>query len=163
VSHQIPGRLFACALALYVWASSLYSTDSLIYGLTAEGGWPAALCMLILAVLAVSAAVDTIINDVLPHRIMWRAGRVYRQGLWMGMAVTYAGMAWVAFGPHLDGGAWLASYYLLCAAHCVSVAYVDLWRQHASRMMTRRHGDTARARGRRRDTDPGGADAQRSV
>jgi hypothetical protein len=131
MKRQVPGRLFASALAFYVYASSLYSTESLIYALAAGGGGPALACMNVLAALALAGALDTVVNDCLPDRWRWACGVRYRQVLWMLLAVTYTGLAWVSMRE--PWGGWLAGYYLICGAHCVSVSYVDLWQEYGER------------------------------
>lgn len=137
--RQLSGRLFAAALALYVCASSLWSADSLIFALTATGGAPALVCMYALACLAIGAAADTVVNDVLPDRWSWACGVRYRQGLWMLIAVTYAGLGFVSLRE--PSGGWLAAYYWTCAAHCAAIAFVDLWCEHADRRRNRRAMD----------------------
>lgn len=139
MKRQIPGRLLASSLALYVFAASLYSPESLIYALTATGGVPALMCMYTLAALACATLLDTTVNDVLPSHWCWACGIQYRQGLWMMLAVTYAGLVFASMRE--PWGWWLASYYAICAAHCVSVAYIDLWQEHQDRQRNRRAGD----------------------
>lgn len=139
MKRQVPGRLLAGTLALYVFASSLYSPESLIYALTATGGVPALVCMYTLAVLAGAVLVDTAVNDMLPAGWCWACGIQYRQGLWMMLAVTYAGLVFASLRE--PWGWWLGTYYLICATHCVSVAYIDLWQERRDRLRNRRATD----------------------
>lgn len=139
MKRQVPGRLLASSLALYVAVSSMHSPESLIYALTSTGGIPALLCMYALGVLALAAMLDTCVNDVLPEGWCWACGVRWRQGLWMMLAVTYAGLIFASMRE--AQGWWLAAYYVICMTHSVSVAYIDLWQEHRDRKRNRRASD----------------------
>jgi hypothetical protein len=132
-------RLFLAVLVLTTVAISLREPDSLSHVLMLLGGVPAQVLLGLLAVTAIAALGDSIINDILPDRYSWHCGIVYRQAAWIAMAVLLAGYAWVSSRYHVGG--WLTVVYALYSVRAAGIAFQDLHAEAQVRTRRRRAGD----------------------
>ena len=123
-------RLFLPSLTLMVVGLSLFEPRSLNYALAAGGGGEALASLIVLALLAVAALADALVNDVLPPRYVLPWGRRYRHLVWAGMGCIFAAYAHIL--ERQDDGHWLAATYAVYAIGCMAVAYRDLKHRAAS-------------------------------
>ena len=122
--RQIADRLFMFALLALVIVASLLDSTSMQYRLVQKAGLPAYISLSVLTALCLLAFADTIINDVLPDKYRIGVSLRCRQLMWMGIAATIAGYAYVALRNQV--GVWVVVWYMLCSVRCVSIAFLDL-------------------------------------
>lgn len=129
MKRQVADRLFMTAVSMTVVAISQIEERSLSYMMVQQGGVYANLCMGFLFLMSVVALFDTVVNDMLPPRFMlqWPLGR--RRGIWMAIAVTFAGIAFVA--NKADLGWSVSIFYIFFAARCVGISFLDLYYEYA--------------------------------
>lgn len=149
VRKQIADRLFMCALSYAAVSVTMTEPQSLSYILIHAGGWPAKLSMAVLALLTTVACIDTVINDCLPPRYTFHTAMKFRQGVWLFIAVTFAGHASVIL--RTNDGYGVALVYALYAIRCAAVSFLDLNYQY--------HDVIAKAKGEDGTTDHGVLDA----
>lgn len=123
--HQVLDRLFYSSLTLAIVGTSFFERESMIYGLVQEGGAWAFLSMAALGGFGLVAMVDTIVNDVLPPKWMLHTALRFRQTIWLLIAVTFSGHAFVIM--RADKVAyWVMVVYMLYSCRCAAVAFADL-------------------------------------
>ena len=126
--RQIADRLFLTILSLVVVAVAFLEPQSLSYTLMRIGGTPVRLCMGILLGLAIIAAADTIVNDILPDRFRFHSALRLRQGIWMVIGVTYVGMAFVIV--KYGSGYGIALIYVIYAMRACAISFLDLYYEY---------------------------------
>lgn len=129
MKRQVADRLFMSAISVVVVAVSQLEPASLSFVLVKSGGIWAQACMLFLFITSLVAAADTVVNDMLPPKYTLQTALGKRRGLWMCIAVTYAGIAFVVVKADIS---WSVSiFYLLFAARCAGVSFLDLYYEYA--------------------------------
>lgn len=128
MKRQVADRLFLSGLSFMAIGNAYFEPASLDYMLLRIGGFWANACMLTLLLLTLIAVLDTIVNDMLPERFTWRGPLGRRRGIWMCIAITYAGIAYVI--TRNGSGYWVAGLYTLCAVRCAGVAFLDLFYEY---------------------------------
>jgi hypothetical protein len=126
-------RLAWATLTLYLASAARFADGSFAATTLQAGGWPAALCITALAVMAALALFDAMINDLMPARFSWGYGVRWRQAIWAWLGVTLGGLFFVDLRSG-QPGAWMAALHLLVGMRCVSVAWFDLWHEHTQRL-----------------------------
>lgn len=122
--RQVADRLFMFALLALVVLMSFYEPQSIQYQLSRGAGWPAYLSLFVLSILSLLALADTVVNDMLPDKYHLHISLKCRQLIWMFLAATLSGYAYVVFKNH--AGAWIGLWYAICSIRCVSIAFLDL-------------------------------------
>lgn len=128
MKKQVVDRLFQNAVAMVVVLGAYVEPEWALYKLVHSNGLPAGVCMLALFMASVVAFLDTLVNDMLPPKYTLQVALGKRRGMWMFLAVTYAGIAFVAIRSGF--GLFSAIYFLLFAARCAGVAFLDLYYQY---------------------------------
>lgn len=122
--RQIPDRLFLCALVFLNIAFAYGYPESQQFYLVHKIGGLSHACMTVLGAFTALALADVVVNDILPERYRIGISLYCRQHIWMFIASTLAGLAFVAIRYGMN--TWLAVWYSLFAARCVGVAFLDL-------------------------------------
>lgn len=125
MKKQVADRLFQNSIALAVIAGAYCEPDWALHKIVAVNGTPADVCMGALAILSLIAFFDTLVNDMLPDRFSLQVALGKRRGIWMMLAITYAGIAFVSV--HSGFGIYSAIYFMLFASRCAGVAFLDLY------------------------------------
>lgn len=113
-------RVFLVAITAQILGLALYEEQSLNYRLLQSGGLPATIGLCALAVLALLAFADLVVNDVLPERHRFDIGAKKRDTIWLCIAATYLGYAFVLIPK--DGGLWLSTIFVTYALAAAFVA-----------------------------------------
>lgn len=128
MKRQVADRIFMTAISMTIVGISQFEPRSLSYTMVEGGGIPGKLCMLFLFLTALIALLDTIVNDMLPERFTLQMALGKRRGVWMALAITYAGISFVA--NKADIGWFVSIFYVLFSLRCVGVAYLDLYYEY---------------------------------
>lgn len=122
--RQVPERIFLCLLIFLIIAFSTLAPEVQRITLVPFNGWYAYFARIALGLLAVIALSDTIVNDLLPRKYSLSIKLQHRQLIWMFLACTLVGLAYVNFRVSKDmwSGIWLSVF----GARCASVAFLDL-------------------------------------
>lgn len=123
-ARQIPERVFLCLVIFLIVAFSATNYDLQRVGIAVLGVWAAHLARAVLVILAALALLDTCINDMLPSRFSISIKLQHRQLIWMFLACTLIGLAYVHYrvGRDIWNGVWLTVF----GARCASIAFLDL-------------------------------------
>lgn len=133
---QIADRLFLSLFTLLIVVSDFATQKKIDF--TGEMFFPS-LILLIFGILSVLALLDVVINDLLPESCHLRVARRFRQGIWLWIAVTYVGYAFVSVKSQLQP--WMVGFYLLCAIRSAAIAFIDLQQKIDSVRRDRRVND----------------------
>ena len=136
---QVIDRIFLSSVTYVLAGAAVFSVPSLMHAILMQGQFFAMLCLGFLVVVNTVAAVDTVINDLLPPSRVWHFGIRCCQTTWLLIAVTYAGLAWVS--GRVAYGQWVAAFYTLFSLRCVSIAFIDLWLEFRETVGARREGE----------------------
>ncbi len=136
VAHRILLSLYAGSIVGVAYFEPQSLTYRMLHG---TGGLPAHVCMMALLCFALLTLADTLINDLFPPRFAFRTGLRLRQRLWLVMGVTFAGLAFVSV--HAAGAYGAAVVYVLHAAWCAVVSFLDLHFEQQGLCRHRRHTD----------------------
>jgi len=128
MKRQVTDRLFLTGLSFLAVGVAYFEPSSLSYIMLRIGGFWARLCMLTLFALSVIALLDTVVNDILPQRFTLRRTLGRRRGIWMAIAITYGGMAFVIV--KYGSGFWIAAVFFWYAARCAAIAFLDLFYEY---------------------------------
>lgn len=128
MKKQVVDRLFMNALSMVVVGGAYIEPGWALHKMVYVNGLPAHLCMLLLFIMSAIALADTVVNDMLPRRFTLQTALGKRRGVWMFIAITYAGIAFVAIRSGF--GFFSAAYFLLFAARCAGVAFLDLYYEY---------------------------------
>ncbi|MGV8823957.1 hypothetical protein [Methylibium petroleiphilum] len=134
MKRQVADRIFLALLTLLIVCVCAFETSSLGHFMVTVGGLPAVALLVVLALLSLSALGDTLLNDVLPERYVFRTGLRCRQGLWLTIAVLHTMQAWVLMNNRV--GYWVAASYFLIAVRCAAVSFLDLRYRHSCERTT---------------------------
>lgn len=126
---QVHERLFLSCLVMLICFATLMEPESLNYIIVRIGGPMGKVCTVALAVLTGLAFIDTVINDILPEDKRFDLGKRFRQIVWLLQGIILALMAFVI--AKYGSGYWISAQYILFAAMCASVAFIDLHQQLA--------------------------------
>ena len=129
MKRQVADRLLMTMVSITVVAISQLEPQSISFFMVQSGGVAALLCMGFLFVTAVIALVDTVVNDMLPPRFTLQVALGVRRGIWMSIAITYAGIVFVALKSDLSWSA--AIFYILFSARCAGISFLDLYYEYA--------------------------------
>lgn len=139
MKSQVADRLFMSGLGTLAVGTAIFEPTSSSYIMMHAGGVPSVLCMLILLVLSAVALSDTVINDMLPDPYVFKTGWRFRQGVWMAIAVTFVGLAFVTIKFNLS--MWLAATLTAYSARCVGISFIDLYNEQRDALKGRRSTD----------------------
>lgn len=139
MKRQVADRLFLAGLCILAVCVSFFEPTSTSYIVMHAGGWAARVCMGTLLLLSLVALADTVVNDMLPEPYVFRTGWRFRQGVWMLIAITFTGMAFVSI--RFDTGHWLALVDVLYGLRCAGVSFLDLYYEHVDGIRVRRSTD----------------------
>ena len=128
MKRQVLDRLFMASLSVAVTGTALFEPTSTSHFMTVVGGSYASLSIIALLLLNIAALADTVINDMLPEPYLFKTGWKFRQGIWMLIAITFIGTAFVAVRMELS--LWLAGTYTLYGMRCASISFMDLYYDH---------------------------------
>lgn len=124
--HWYP-RLIIAMWAGHIPVVTWLSPDSLS-GRAVAGSGVGALCMLVLAIAAVVAVLDVIVNDVLPDN--FHLGVMHRRHVgYMAMALALLMLAGIVGTIH--GPTAILFTYILPAAFAIGITWLDLFTRHA--------------------------------
>lgn len=114
-------RTYMGGVAVLDWFLSTTEPQSILHQIseTTDGR----IVLALLALLGISAMVDAILNDFLPHKYCWRAGLKHRHFVLTGMAFCNIAQIYVAF-YHVRATGFLL-YCMWNALTLVCVAFVD--------------------------------------
>lgn len=132
MSGQVIDRIFMAVLILTVTLVGFYEPESLTYRMIQAGGFWAFICSIALIVLSTMAIIDVVINDILPHNYTWPCGIKWRQGLWIVIGITYAGLAFAVSKSQIGG--YVIAVYLLYAFRCIAMSFIDLYNDHLANL-----------------------------
>lgn len=139
--HQVADRLFMCVIIALVSLASFSKGMLPSYGLTPLDGWAANASRAALIGLMLLALADTVINDMLPDNFRIGISLKYRQLVWMLLATTLTGYAYISFRYGADK--FTATWLLLFGARCVTVAFIDLRHEIINSRRGRRRCETS--------------------
>lgn len=128
MKKQVADRLFQNAVAMVVVLGAYVEPEWALYKLVHSNGLSAQACMVGLFLASIIALLDTAVNDMLPPRFTLQIALGKRRGIWMFIAITYAGIAFVAIRTGF--GFFSAIYFLLFSARCAGVAFLDLYYEY---------------------------------
>lgn len=128
MKKQVADRLFQNIVAVVVVVGAYVEPEWALYKLVHSNGIPAQVCMIGLLLASVIALLDTAVNDMLPPRFTLQVALGKRRGIWMFIAITYAGIAFVAIRSGF--GFFSAVYFLLYAMRCAGVSFLDLYYEY---------------------------------
>lgn len=139
MKHQVADRIFLAGLCILAVCVSFFEPTSTSYIVMHAGGWAARVCMGALLALSLIALADTVVNDMLPAPYVFQTGWRFRQLIWMLIAITFIGMAFVSI--RLDTGRWLALVHIAYGLRCAGVSFIDLYYEHRDAIKGRRSTD----------------------
>lgn len=139
MKSQIADRLFMSVVGVIAVGTATFEPTSASYIMVHAGGIPSRLCMVMLLLAVLLALADTVINDMLPERYVFKTGWRFRQGIWMLIAVTFAGLAFVTIKFNLS--MWLAATLTAYGARCVGISFIDLYNEQRDALKGRRSTD----------------------
>lgn len=121
--RQIWDRVFLGSLIALTLLSMLLNQSDRSHYLIRAAGLPAYTGVALLGGLTTLGLLDVVINDILPERYSIGISLYCRQFIWMLIAVALMGFCYVLLR---HGVAWESAWYILLAARCASVAFLDL-------------------------------------
>lgn len=121
--RQVWDRLFLVSLVFMVTVSAVFDATDITYHLLRTADDAIYVSLGLLTLLSVLGLADVIVNDILPEKYAFRVAFHQRQLIWMLIGVTLMTFAYMIIR---HGNPWSAVWYILIAARCVSVAFLDM-------------------------------------
>jgi hypothetical protein len=117
---------------------AFYEPNSLSFSLIHSATGMAKASMATLAMLATTALLDAIINDLLPDKWTFRTALMFRQTIWFFMGLLFlvhAGVVLILASP------FISLIYFGFGVRCISIAILDLHFRTADKKRNRRLTD----------------------
>jgi len=121
--RQVWDRLFLFALVFLTTVTAALDTTDYTYHMLHSSDVAVYMILSTLTVLGVLGLADVIVNDILPEKYSFHVAKHQRQLIWMLIGITLMTFAYMILR---SGYGWAASWYIIIALRCVSVAFLDM-------------------------------------
>lgn len=131
-------RLYVALSTIVSCVIIAFEDESLVHRIITESGPTGMYCVLILALVAMIAAADVVINDLLPDAYQFEVAKRYRHLVYMALAM---GLMSLCFVMTKAKGDWtqITLRYQLDAAVAATLAVLDLFSRHRGHYAFRNH------------------------